>query len=98
MAKKTTGNPVLKEIEGIEVRRSNYLTITFNEHAYEELIKEAKATGLSMAKLVALKSQPCQQCGCNNVTVTIIKDGRINKQNTGANIITQNAKRYPGAH
>lgn len=87
-------NPVLRVVNGIEIRKNNYLTITLNELAYQALVEESQTTNLSMAKLVAIKSQPCQECGCSNVTITVKKDGRSNKQNTGYNLTARNAQRH----
>lgn len=85
-------NPVIDVIHGIEIKKYNYVQIMFGTQAFKDLIKEAAVTGLSIPKLVAIKSQPCQQCGCDNVTLTIAKDGRVNKQNTSQNIIEKNSK------
>ena len=91
---KNSDNPVLSVIHGIEVRRYNYVSMMFTAQRYEELIDEADKTGLSIAKLIAIKSQPCKVCHCDNVTLVIKKDGKSNIQNTSENIISKNAKRH----
>lgn len=85
-------NPVLKTVHGVKVRKYNYPSVLYNEDAYIELINQAHETGLSIPVLIALKSQPCQICKCDNVTLTIAKDGRVNKQDTSQNIIERNRK------
>lgn len=85
-------NPVITICHGVEVKKYNYVNIMFSAQAFEQLINEAAATKLSIPKLVAIKSQPCQRCGCDNVTLVIAKDGRANKQTNGENIISKNLK------
>jgi len=92
MAEKES-NPVLKVVHDIQIRKYNYHNIMFNAQAYEDLVNESAATGLSIPVLVALKSKPCQECGCDNVKISIKKDGRANKQNTSEDIVAKNAKR-----
>ena len=88
-------NPVQKIVEGVKIRKYNYVNIMYGEQAFEEIILEAAATGLSIPDLMAIKSKPCQNCGCDNITITIKKNGRSNKQKTSHNIISQNAKGHP---
>jgi|ERR1700761_3810950 len=89
-------NPVINTLFGVKVRRYNYLSIMYPQEQFEELIRQAHSTGLSIPVLIALKSQPCQQCKCDNVTLVIAKDGKSNKLNTSQNIIEKNAERHAG--
>lgn len=87
---KAASNPVLKTVHGVKIRRYNYPAILFNEDAFTQLVEQAHDTGLSIPVLIALKSQPCQKCKCDNVTLTIAKDGKSNKQGSSVNIIEKN--------
>jgi hypothetical protein len=87
-------NPVLKTVHGVKIRRYNYPQVMFNEEAFEKLIEQSHDTGLSIPKIIAHKSLPCQKCGCDNITIVLEKDGKINKQDTGTNIIEKNAQRH----
>lgn len=89
---KPESNPVLKTVYGVKVRRYNYLSVMYNEEAYVQLLNQANETGLSIPVLLAIKSQPCQLCKCDNVTLVIAKDGKANKQDTSQNIIEKNNK------
>jgi hypothetical protein len=89
----TIKNPVQKTIHGVKVRKYNYVNVMFSQQAFEDLIEEAYQTGLSIPVLLALKSQPCQRCGNDNVSITIKKDGKSNKQTNAQNIVTKNAER-----
>lgn len=85
-------NPVLKTVHGVDVKKYNYVNIMFSANAFEDLLEQAFQTNLSVPKLIAIKSQPCQQCQCDNVTLVIAKDGRVTKQSNGENIISKNRK------
>lgn len=98
--KSQRSNPVLKTVHGVDVRRYNYVSIQFSEEDYIELIKMAKETGLSIPKIIAFRSQPCQQCGCDSITISIKKNARTNIVDNSQTIISKNAKRHPntGSH
>ncbi len=87
---KAESNPVLKLVHGVKVRRYNYPSVLYSEDDYIKLINQAHDTGLSVPVLIAIKSQPCQNCKCDNVTLTIAKDGKSNKQGSSQNIIEKN--------
>lgn len=72
---KETSNPVLRIIDGIEVRKTNKATISFNEDEWVRLIRVYKKNKgiLSIAKIVALMSQACEKCGHDEITLTIPK-------------------------
>jgi hypothetical protein len=64
-------NPVIATLHGVPIRRSNVLQIRMNESAYRDLIEQSFKTSLPMSKIVILRQQPCQVCGCDNVTVSM---------------------------
>lgn len=64
-------NPIIKEFDGQNIRRDNFIKIKFNPTEYERLLRLSKITGIPMTKIVALSSQPCPICGNDHVAITI---------------------------
>lgn len=74
MAKvKEDKNPVIEELHGIQIRRTNKLTIRVDADYYRDLINQSHRTALSMSKIMFIRSAPCQLCKCDNVTLTVKK-------------------------
>lgn len=87
MARKN--NPIVERIDGIDIRESNNLTLTLNRYEYSRLVKVFIATGktISMAKIIAILSKPCENCGHDCSTLSIPKGlFSTNKLSTGKNI------------
>lgn len=91
---------ILEVYKGIVIRKSNVVGFRFSAHKYKELIDEAFSTGLSLPKIIALSSRPCEKCkGVKVVSYNdesekievrrgIIADYTI--MNNGMNIFKQN--------
>lgn len=60
-------NPVIAILHGIEIRKTNTVSIRYNETAFRELVEQSHITKLSFTKIIILKTSPCQACGCDNV-------------------------------
>lgn len=67
-------NPVIQYVDGVEIRKSNKVTITYGADEYTRLVRlqtRFKQFNLSIAKLVAMMSQPCGDCGSDNIHIVI---------------------------
>lgn len=67
-------NPVIKTVHGVPIRENNTICIRLNASAYEDLIEQSHKTSISMTKILVLRQEPCQQCGCDNVTLILKKN------------------------
>lgn len=81
-------NPVLYKVGDIEIRENNWVKIRYNSSEYARLAKVSLITGLPIAKLIALSSQPCKVCGNDTLDISIpLGIISTKKQNTGSSKI-----------
>lgn len=73
---KVDKNPIIDYLHNVPIRASNILQIRMNETAYRDLIEQSFKTALPMSKIILLRQEPCQSCGCDNVKmcVTVTKN------------------------
>lgn len=96
-------NPIVGTYKGVTVRKCNPIVLKLGEAVFKSLIDEVERTGLSIPKILAYSSRPCDRCK-DVMVVAYNKDGNEQKikrgilskhipQNNGINIIqTANAK------
>lgn len=94
-------NPVIETYKGVNVRRCNRVVLKFGIASYKKLLDEIEDTGLSVMKLLAHSSRPCEKCELHPVIVydadgnaIKVKRGILSNhipENNGINI-TANAK------
>lgn len=87
-------NPVIDTIHGIQIRESNTICLRVAGDMYRDLIEQSYRTSLSITKIIILRNEPCQSCGCDNVTLSLKKQKYPYKiGNTGGNLVkNQNGK------
>lgn len=71
--KKDDKNPVLEMLHGVPIRNTNIIQLRVDAAYYRDLIEQSFKTTLSIAKIIIIRSEPCQQCKCDNVTLSIKK-------------------------
>jgi hypothetical protein len=64
-----------KIYKGVKVRRCNRIVLKVGESIFKKLIDEVENTGLSIPKILAYSSQPCERC--KNISVTIFNDNGL---------------------
>jgi len=60
-------NPVIEEYKGVKIRRFNSVEFKFGIVQYKKILDEVESTGLSIHKLIAHSSQPCDKCKGSDV-------------------------------
>lgn len=65
--------PVIDTLHGVDIRKFNTVCIRLEETAYRDLVEQSHKTTISLTKIIILRSEPCQQCGCDNVTLVLKK-------------------------
>lgn len=75
-------NPVICIYKGVQVRKYNKATIMMGEVQFKKLIDEVDRTGMSIPKVLAHSSTPCNHCKDMMVTV-FDKNGSIQKVKRG---------------
>ena len=63
--------PILYFVGKIPIRKENRFTINLNENEMARVAKVINETGLSVSKVISLISQPCGDCGNDNVNFSI---------------------------
>lgn len=66
-------NPIKYHLHGVPIRKTNTITLRVDEEAYVDLVKQSKTTGISISKIYAFRNAPCESCGCDNVTIVLLK-------------------------
>lgn len=85
-------NPIIATVGTMDIREHNSVRVSLSGDEYLKLATIAKDTGLSISKIIALMSRECQQCGCNNITITISKNVlSAKKQATGRSSFYKNS-------
>lgn len=69
-------NPVICTYKGVQVRKYNKVNLMMGEVQFKKLIDEVDRSGLSIPKVLAHSSTPCNHC--KDIMVSILdKDGNI---------------------
>jgi hypothetical protein len=86
-------NPILYLIDDEPIRKKNYVYVELDAQEFSRIVKLAKLTKLSKAKIIALSAQPCQVCGNDQVHVCIMLGQLSTKKQTSG---SHNKKRKDG--
>lgn len=91
-------NPILSYLHNVPIRATNILQIRMNETAYRDLIEQSFNTSLSMSKVMLLRQEPCQKCGCDNATMCVSVTKKKYEYRVGENggnlVKNSNGKRH----
>ena len=92
-------NLVIETYKGIDIRKSNVIRFRVGANKFKELIDAVEETGLSIPKIIAMSSRPCDKCkGLHIIAYSSSGDEiKIKKgvlcdytiMNSGVNIIEQ---------
>lgn len=78
-------SPIIATVGKMEIREHNVISISLSGDELIKLAKIAQETKLSVSKIIALMGRECQQCGCNNITITIPKNVISGKKQASGN-------------
>jgi hypothetical protein len=84
--------PIIEILHGVPIRKSNTICLRFSEDAYRDLVIQSHNTSLSVSKIVILRNGPCQECGCDNVTVAVLKKRNGYRIQDNGNNLVKNGK------
>lgn len=96
------GNRLIEEFKGVKIRECNRVVLKLGAVEFKRILEEVDATGLSIHKILAYSTQPCQKCNDIHITAfddndnkIIIKKSLLSvPSSNGINIIKQHEKKH----
>lgn len=88
-------NPIIAYLHGTPIRKTNTICLRVSESAYRDLVEQSHKTELSISKIFVLRNEPCQNCGHDNVNISLKKRKHEYRIGENGNKLVKNGKGQP---